>query len=156
MCPFRSADCSEIHHEGHGSTAADWPAALLCYPHVCHHRPGVLQRQAAQHLRSAAWHPGYGRKKKTKLTQAKSHPNDFKGYSNWRFEWIEEVSPHQQASQNVNHLKRLKCKQTAFLRSGIIKNECGLGGGCVHSPAGVCGCIACCVCGPLCVAAPLL
>jgi len=48
-CP-RPADCAEIHHEGHGASPPDRLAALFCYPHVCHHRPGVLQREAAPSL----------------------------------------------------------------------------------------------------------
>lgn len=52
-CP-RSADCAEVHHEGHGSPAANRPAALLCHPHVCHHWSGVLQREAAPHLWTTA------------------------------------------------------------------------------------------------------
>lgn len=58
-CISRSADSPEVYHEGHGSSAADWPAALFCNPNVCHHRPGVLQRQTAQHLRTTAWNIGY-------------------------------------------------------------------------------------------------
>lgn len=59
--PPRSANCPEVYHEGNGSSAADWPAALLCHPYVRHHRPGVLQRETAQHLRTAPGNSGYSR-----------------------------------------------------------------------------------------------
>ena len=55
----RPADRPEVYHEGHGSSAADRPAALLCHPHVRHHRSGVLQRQTALHLHGTAWNTGY-------------------------------------------------------------------------------------------------
>lgn len=61
MCSTsRSADSLEVYNEGHGSSAADRPAALFCDPHVRHHRPGILQRQTALHLRAAGGDPGYG------------------------------------------------------------------------------------------------
>lgn len=47
---LRSADCPEVYNEGHGAFAADWSAALFCHPHVCHYRPGVLQRETAQDM----------------------------------------------------------------------------------------------------------
>ena len=60
VCPSsRSADSPEVDHEGHGSSAADRPAALFCDPHVCHNRPGVLQRQTAPHLQTTARNTWY-------------------------------------------------------------------------------------------------
>lgn len=59
--PPRSANCPEVYHEGHGSSAADRPAALLCHSNVRHHRPGVLQRETAQHLRTTPGNSGYSR-----------------------------------------------------------------------------------------------
>lgn len=66
LCPFlsspRLADCPEIHHEGHGASPPDRPAALFCHPHVCHHWPGVLQWEAAPSLlhKQFRWGRGLG------------------------------------------------------------------------------------------------
>lgn len=57
LCVTRPADSPEIHHESHGAAAPDWPVALLRHSHVCHHRPGVLQREAPQHLSAHAQYP---------------------------------------------------------------------------------------------------
>lgn len=46
----RSADRAEVHHEGHGATAADWSPPLLCHPHVRHYWSGVLQWKAPSDL----------------------------------------------------------------------------------------------------------
>lgn len=55
----RSADRPEVNNEGHGPSAADWAPAVLCNPHVCHHRSGVLQREATQDLHTHVRNTGY-------------------------------------------------------------------------------------------------
>lgn len=35
---LRSPGGVEVHHESHGSSATDWPLALLRHRHVRHHR----------------------------------------------------------------------------------------------------------------------
>ena len=50
LTTFRPADRAEVHHEGHDPAAPDRSPAVLCHPHVRHHRSGVLQREASPHL----------------------------------------------------------------------------------------------------------
>ncbi len=56
---LRPADCAEVHHESHDPAAPDRPSLVLCHPHVRHHRPGVLQREASPHLPAICRHPRY-------------------------------------------------------------------------------------------------
>lgn len=46
----RSPGRVEVHHESHGSSAADRPLALLRHRHVRHHRGWVLHWQIPHHL----------------------------------------------------------------------------------------------------------
>lgn len=46
----RSADCVELHHEGHGASASHWSAGHVCHHHLRHHWAGALHRQDAQDL----------------------------------------------------------------------------------------------------------
>lgn len=55
----RPADCAQVHHEGHDPAAPDRPTLVLCHPHVCHHRPGVLQRKASPNLPAIYRHSRY-------------------------------------------------------------------------------------------------
>ena len=47
---LRSSGGIKVHYESHGTAAADWPAALLCHPHVRHHRPRLLHGQVSSDL----------------------------------------------------------------------------------------------------------
>lgn len=49
MC-VRSTGGVEVHNEGHGSSATDRPAALLCHCHVRHYRSGALHGQVSEGL----------------------------------------------------------------------------------------------------------
>lgn len=44
----RSTGCVEVHNEGHGSSAADRLAALLCHCHVRHYWSRALHGQVSE------------------------------------------------------------------------------------------------------------
>ena len=46
----RSSSGFEVHHESHGTSAADWPTAVLCHPYVCHNWAWLLHGQVSPHL----------------------------------------------------------------------------------------------------------
>lgn len=46
----RLTGSAQIHHEGHDSSAANWPVAFLCHPHVRHYWTGVLHGQIPHDL----------------------------------------------------------------------------------------------------------
>ncbi len=46
----RSADCVELHHEGHGASAPHRSAGHVCHHHLRHHWAGALHRKDAQEL----------------------------------------------------------------------------------------------------------
>lgn len=56
---FRPTDCPEVHHEGHDPAAPDRPSLVLRHPHVCNHRPGVLQREASPNMPAICRNPRY-------------------------------------------------------------------------------------------------